>query len=140
MGAVKSYPSRELTRLRREWVQSKQRYVVLMAAFYVAVSIALQSADLDHVVVTREGGVVVLDSKFRTDLTSTQVADMVRAAARARSRAEAPAGRAEVRARRSAPDVTDLRHPAHGLAGPSRRSTRMTHSVIRPIRSAAAGH
>ena len=50
MGAVKSYPSRELTRLRREWVQSKQRYVVLMAAFYVAVSIALQSADLDHVV------------------------------------------------------------------------------------------
>ncbi|MFC7723471.1 hypothetical protein ACFQW6_00010 [Nocardioides sp. GCM10028917] len=63
-----------------------------MAAFYVAVSIALQSADLDHVVVTREGGVVVIDSKFHTDLTSTQVADMVRAAARARSRAEALGG------------------------------------------------
>ena len=37
MGAVKSYPSRELARLRREWLQSKQRYVVLMAALYVAV-------------------------------------------------------------------------------------------------------
>ena len=166
MGAVKSYPSRELMRLGREWLQTKQRFLVLMAAFYVAVvaasfwcaawisagfgwyvvgglhaglaamllhllntavfahearaifqlrgawgedntrtelesarkktlvwgwvdSITLQSTDLDHVVVTRGGGVVVLDSKFRTDVTSTQVADMVRAAARARSRAEA---------------------------------------------------
>lgn len=33
MGAVKSYPSRELLRLRREWLQTKQRYLVLMAAF-----------------------------------------------------------------------------------------------------------
>ena len=165
MGEVKSYPSRELTRLRRQWLRRNLRYVVAMIAFYLAVgagsfwwgasfanglgwyvigllqtglaaallhllnsavlahepraifqlrgawgedntrtelegarkdklvwgwvdSITLQSADLDHVVVTRQGGVVVLDSKFRTDVTSTQVADMVRAAARARGRAE----------------------------------------------------
>lgn len=37
MGAVKSYPSRELSRLRFEWLRSRQRLVVLMAAFYVAV-------------------------------------------------------------------------------------------------------
>jgi hypothetical protein len=209
MGAVKSYPSRELARLRREWLQSKQRYVVVMAAFYVAVvaasswwaasfssgvgwyaigvlhaglaamllhllnaavfahepraifqlrgawgedntrtelesarrkrlvwgwvdSIALQSADLDHVVVTREGGVVVLDSKFRTDVTSTQVADMVRAAARARSRAEAlartvlksePAGRR--RTSRTSVTVT----PCIVIWGPARHDVPDGHQV-----------
>ena len=272
MGAVKSYPSRELLRLRREWLQTKQRFLVLMAAFYVAVvaasfwcaawisagfgwyvvgglhaglaamllhllntavfahepraifqlrgawgedntrtelesarkktlvwgwvdSITLQSTDLDHVVVTRGGGVVVLDSKFRTDVTSTQVADMVRAAARARSRAEAlartvlkseHAGRRRTSrtsvtvtpciviwgpARHDVPEghqvdgvhfidgtklgqwlrqlaslpvseeaATGLPGAPHGLEGPHRRSTRMTHSVIRPIRSADAAH
>lgn len=52
-------------------------------------SISLQSGDLDHVVVTRNGRVVVLDSKFRTEVTATQGVDMTRAAARARARAEA---------------------------------------------------
>jgi membrane-bound metal-dependent hydrolase YbcI (DUF457 family) len=40
MGAVRSYPSRELWRLRRGWLRSRRRYVVLMGAFYVAVVIA----------------------------------------------------------------------------------------------------
>ena len=209
MGSIKSYPSRELSRLRREWLWSRQRYVVLMAAFYLAVviasfcwgtafagphgwyfigllqaglaamllhllhsavlahepraifqmrgawgedntrselesarrkklvwgwvdSISLQSGDLDHVVVTRNGGVVVLDSKFRTDVTATQVADMTRAAARARARAEAlartllksdPVGRR--RATRTSVTVT----PCIVMWGPARHGVPDGHTV-----------
>ena len=166
MSKVKSYPSRELRHLRLEWLRSKRRYVLAMAAFYIAVvaasicygfvfanafgwycigvlhaglaamllhlldsavlahepraifqlrgswgedntrselqsarkrkliwgwvdSITLQGGDLDHVVVTRQGGIVVLDSKFYTNVTAVRVAEMATAAARARVRAEA---------------------------------------------------
>ena len=209
MGAMKSYPSRELSRLRREWLRSRQQYVVLIAAFYLAVviasfcwgaafagpdgwyfigllqaglaamllhllnsavlahepraifqmrgawgedntrselesarrrklvwgwvdSISLQSGDLDHVVVTRNGGVVVLDSKFRTVVTAAQVADMTRAAARARARAEAlarsvlksePAGRR--RASRTSVTVT----PCIVIWGPARHGVPDEHHV-----------
>lgn len=209
MGAVKSYPSRELTHLRREWLQRNRGLIVLMAASYLAVvaasswwaaafsagagwyvigvlhaglaamllhllnsavlahepraifqlrgawgedntrtqletarkkklvwgwvdSITLQSADLDHVVVTRQGGVVVLDSKFRTGVTTTQVTDMVRAAARARGRAEGlartvlksePAGRR--RASRTPVTVT----PCIVMWGPARHGVPEGHQV-----------
>lgn len=52
-------------------------------------SITLQASDLDHVVVTRRGGIVVLDSKWRSDVTPASVADMAASARRTRMRAEA---------------------------------------------------
>src|SRR5205085_6394533 len=51
-------------------------------------SIGLQIGDLDHVVVTRQGRVVVIDSKWRNEVTSIDAAEMARAATRAKSRAE----------------------------------------------------
>jgi hypothetical protein len=51
-------------------------------------SISLQIGDLDHVVVTRHGGLIVLDSKWRNEVTSHDAAEMARAANRAKSRAE----------------------------------------------------
>jgi len=48
-------------------------------------SISLQHGDLDHVAVLRRGGVVVLDSKWRSELTD--LGDVVRSAQRARTRA-----------------------------------------------------
>jgi hypothetical protein len=209
MGAVRSYPSRELRRLRREWLSSRRRYVVLMGAFYVAVvmassvlgvafadrlgwyamgllhaglaamllhllnsavmahepraifqmrgawgedntrselegarkkklvwgwvdSISLQSGDLDHVVVTRNGGVVVLDSKFRTEVTSTQIADMTRAAARARARAEALARtvlKSEPVGRRRASRTSITVTPCIVIWGPARHGVPDEHRV-----------
>jgi hypothetical protein len=165
MSTVKSYPSVELSRLRREWLRRNRGPVLLVGAFFVAAvgastwwgftfsnsgawyvvgllhagvaatflhllnsailahepravfqlrgawgedntrselqsarqrrliwgwvdSITFRSGDLDHVVVTREGGVVVLDSKFRTDVTQTSIVEMTKSARRARTRAE----------------------------------------------------
>lgn len=51
-------------------------------------SINLQAGDLDHVVVTRRGGLVAIDSKWRNHVTSADTAEMARAAVRAQSRAE----------------------------------------------------
>lgn len=51
-------------------------------------SINLQAGDLDHVVVTRRGGLVAIDSKWRNQVTSGDTAAMARAALRAKSRAE----------------------------------------------------
>lgn len=51
-------------------------------------SINLQAGDLDHVVVTRGGGLVAIDSKWRSQVTSGDTAEMARAALRAKSRAE----------------------------------------------------
>ncbi|XBB67204.1 nuclease-related domain-containing protein [Nocardioides sp. WV_118_6] len=51
-------------------------------------SITLQAGDLDHVVVTRAGGVVVLDSKWRTAVTPEIVAEMTASARRTASRAQ----------------------------------------------------
>lgn len=50
-------------------------------------SINLQAGDLDHLVLTRSGGFVAIDSKWRSDGRDT--AEMARSAARARLRAEA---------------------------------------------------
>ena len=49
-------------------------------------SIALQNGDLDHLVITRQGGLVAIDSKWRNDATDTS--HMAQAAHRARLRAE----------------------------------------------------
>lgn len=51
-------------------------------------SITLQAGDLDHLVVTRHGGLVALDSKWRNQHTAADALDMARAASRARLRAE----------------------------------------------------
>lgn len=51
-------------------------------------SINLQAGDLDHVVVTRRGGIVVLDSKWRNQSSDVDRAAMVRSAQRARQRCE----------------------------------------------------
>ncbi|MFJ9315328.1 hypothetical protein ACIRN4_14145 [Pimelobacter simplex] len=51
-------------------------------------SITLQAGDLDHVVVTRTGGVVALDSKWRTAVTPEIVAEMTASARRTASRAQ----------------------------------------------------
>lgn len=51
-------------------------------------SITLQAGDLDHLVVTRQGGLVALDSKWRNQHTAHDALDMARAASRARLRAE----------------------------------------------------
>lgn len=53
-------------------------------------SITLQAGDIDHLVVTRQGGLVAIDSKWRSHASDT--IDMARAAATARLRAEALAG------------------------------------------------
>jgi hypothetical protein len=50
-------------------------------------SISLQAGDLDHLVVTRHGGLVAIDSKFRNQANDT--IDMAAAAKKARLRAEA---------------------------------------------------
>lgn len=52
-------------------------------------SITLQAGDLDHVVITRSGGIVVLDSKWRSEVTPGIVAEMTASAQRTRVRTEA---------------------------------------------------
>ncbi len=49
-------------------------------------SVGLQNGDIDHLVVTRRGGLVVIDSKWRNRIHDT--ADMARAAQKVRLRAE----------------------------------------------------
>lgn len=52
-------------------------------------SIRLERGDLDHVVVTRRGGVVAIDSKWRNGTSTTDAEAMASAAERVRRRAEA---------------------------------------------------
>jgi hypothetical protein len=52
-------------------------------------SISLQAGDIDHLVVSRRGGLVAVDSKWRNQPTSSDTQDMARAANKARLRAEA---------------------------------------------------
>ncbi|WP_203336713.1 NERD domain-containing protein [Nocardioides limicola] len=52
-------------------------------------SIPLQQGDIDHLVVTRAGGVLAIDSKWRSTTNQTDRASMVEAAQRARGRAVA---------------------------------------------------
>jgi hypothetical protein len=51
-------------------------------------SISLRAGDIDHLVVTRRGGLVAIDSKWRNQHTSQDVATMAQSAARVRLRAE----------------------------------------------------
>ncbi|NYI45742.1 hypothetical protein BJ993_002822 [Nocardioides aromaticivorans] len=51
-------------------------------------SITLQGGDLDHVVVTRSGGIVVLDSKWRGSIDADAVAEMTASAKKAAIRAQ----------------------------------------------------
>jgi hypothetical protein len=51
-------------------------------------SISLRAGDIDHLVVTRRGGLVAIDSKWRNQHTSQDVAAMAQSAARVRLRAE----------------------------------------------------
>lgn len=51
-------------------------------------SVNLGAGDLDHLVVTRHGGLVVIDSKWRTEAV-TDPTEMARSAARVKTRAEA---------------------------------------------------
>lgn len=51
-------------------------------------SIQLQTGDLDHLVISRNGGLVALDSKWRSNPEVGDAADMARAAAKVKLRAE----------------------------------------------------
>lgn len=51
-------------------------------------SINLKAGDLDHLVVTRRGGLVTIDSKWRTSTDPQHTVDMARDARRAKIRAE----------------------------------------------------
>lgn len=50
-------------------------------------SVTVATGDIDHLVITRSGGVVALDSKWRSDGNPAQHEEMARAAQRARVRA-----------------------------------------------------
>ncbi|GAB3785199.1 hypothetical protein [Nocardioides ungokensis] len=51
-------------------------------------SISLKAGDLDHLVITRRGGLVAIDSKWRNTPDANDAAEMARSANRARLRAE----------------------------------------------------
>jgi hypothetical protein len=51
-------------------------------------SVELQAGDIDHIVVTRRGGVVVIDSKWRNQVTKEDVPAMARSSRNAALRAE----------------------------------------------------
>ncbi|MXG92065.1 NERD domain-containing protein [Nocardioides flavescens] len=51
-------------------------------------SIGLQAGDIDHLVITREGGLVAIDSKWRSNISRADTAAMASSAQRARRRAE----------------------------------------------------
>lgn len=51
-------------------------------------SVELQAGDIDHIVVTRRGGVVAIDSKWRNQITASDVPAMVDSSRKAALRAE----------------------------------------------------
>jgi hypothetical protein len=51
--------------------------------------ISLQAGDIDHVIVTRRGGVVVIDSKWRNQANAQDALDMAASVKKVRLRAEA---------------------------------------------------
>ena len=61
-------------------------------------SISLEVGDLDHLVVTRRGGLVAIDSKWRNQLDPSDTFDMARAGKKVRQRAEARGGAGDPRA------------------------------------------
>ncbi len=92
--AILAHEPRAVFQMRGAWGEDNTRSELKSAtkrglAWGWVDSIELQAGDLDHVVVTRSGGVIVLDSKFRTEVTAAGVADMAASAKRARLRTEA---------------------------------------------------
>src|SRR3954452_191659 len=67
---------------REELKRAKRRRIIWDSVD----SISLQRGDLDHVVITRRGGLVVLDSKWRNSATAEDRAAILRAAQRTKSR------------------------------------------------------
>ncbi|RYB96180.1 hypothetical protein EUA06_00925 [Nocardioides glacieisoli] len=135
--AVLAHEPRAVFQLRGAWGEDNTRSELQRAKKRKLIwdwvdSIPLQASDLDHVVVTRSGGVVVLDSKFRTDLTSAGVAEMTVSAARARVRTEALARTVlprERSGRRRATGTSVAVTPCIVLWGPARRGMPEEHVV-----------
>jgi hypothetical protein len=85
-------------------------------------SVNLGTGDIDHLVVTRDGGLIVLDSKWRTE-SVTDPSDMVRSAEKVKMRAEALARtllRSERGSHRAAVNAVPVT-PAVVLWGPSQQ-------------------
>ena len=135
--AVLANEPRAVLQLRGAWGEDNTRSELQRAKKRKLVwdwvdSIPLQASDLDHVVVTRSGGVVVLDFKFRTDLTSAGVAEMAVSAARARVRTEALARTVlprERSGRRRASSTSVAVMPCIVLWGPARHGMPENHVV-----------
>lgn len=77
--------------MRRTRARSSRRRSVAGSCGVGVDSIGLERGDLDHVVVTRRGGVLALDSKWRNQTTVSDTRAMAAAAHRVRQRAEAVA-------------------------------------------------
>ncbi len=126
--AVLAHEPRAIHQLRGSWGEDNTRSELDSARRKKLVwgwvdSITLKVGDLDHVVVTRNGGVVVLDSKFHTAVTGDGIAAMTASAARARTRAEGLARsllKAEAHGRRRASRTSVSVTPCIVLWGPAR--------------------
>jgi hypothetical protein len=86
-----AYEREAVTQLRGAWGEENTRSELKRAKRKRLIwgwvdSINLQCGDLDHLVVTRRGGLVAIDSKWRNQASDT--VDMARAAHRARLRTE----------------------------------------------------
>lgn len=91
--AFLAHDRRALTHTRGAWGEDNTRDELKRARRRRLVwgwvdSISLRAGDIDHLVVTRRGGLVAIDSKWRNQHTSEDIAAMAHAAARARLRAE----------------------------------------------------
>jgi hypothetical protein len=115
--AFLAHDAEAIWQLRGAWGEEATREQLLTAKRKRLIwgwvdSINLQSGDIDHLVITRQGGLVAIDSKWRSQAHDT--ADMARDARKVKLRAEALAGsllkaeRSAHRARGTAITVTPL--------------------------------
>ena len=91
--AFLAYDRRALLHMRGAWGEENTRDELKRARRRRLIwgwvdSISLRAGDIDHLVVTRRGGLVAIDSKWRNQPTAQDVAAMAQAAARVRLRAE----------------------------------------------------
>jgi hypothetical protein len=89
-------------------------------------SIAVSGGDIDHLVITRHGGIVAIDSKWRNDTIGADITRSAIAASKAASRAKAVLRhlgylKREHAARRRADDTSITVTPLVALWGPIRR-------------------
>ena len=92
--AVLAHDQQAILQMRGAWGEDNTRAELRRAKRKRVIwgwvdSIQLQAGDLDHVVLSRHGGVIVLDSKWRNQITSDVVQSMTDSARRVRLRAEA---------------------------------------------------